>query len=66
MDVVINIDPKIVKNVEFYIHNYLCIFVNLCQNFKIIRSLRKFVHRYLIVHPTKPVNIFKIMIHSKT
>ena len=55
MDVVISIDIA-----EYSIHNYLCIYVSLCQNFKIIRLLRKFVHRYLIVYSIKPVNIFKI------
>ena len=37
MDVVININSENV--VESCIHNCLCIYVNLCQNFKIIRSL---------------------------
>ena len=30
------------------------------QNFKIIRLLRKFICRYLIVQSIQPVNIFKI------
>ena len=55
MDVVISIDIM-----ESCIHNYLCIDVNLCQNFKIIGSLRKFVCRYLIAHSIKPVTVFKI------
>ena len=33
MDIVINIDNEIV--VESCIHNHLCIYVNLCQNFEI-------------------------------
>ena len=59
MNVVINVDSKIVV-MESCTHNYLCIYVNLCQKFKIIRSLRKFVCRYLIVCSIKPVNIFLI------
>ena len=55
MNVVIIIDI-----VESCIHNYLDIYVNLCQHFKIIGSLRKFICRYLIVPSLKPVNIFKI------
>ena len=55
MDIVINIDSEIVLG--SCTHNYLCIYVNLCQNFKIIGLLRKCVHRYLIVHSINPVNI---------
>ena len=43
---------------ESCIHNYLCIYVNLCQNFKIIRFLRKFICKYLIVHSIKPCEYF--------
>ena len=62
MDVVIKFILKLLFKivVESCTHDYLCIYVNLCQNFKIIGSLRKFVHRYLIVCSIKPVNIFKI------
>ena len=45
---------------ESCIHNYLYIYVHLYQNFKIIGPLRKFIHKYLIVCSTQPVNIFKI------
>ena len=55
MDVVISISINIA---ESCMYNYLCIYVNLHQNFKIIGLLRKFVHIYLIVHSVKPVNIF--------
>ena len=65
MNVVVSFDIA-----KFCIHNYLCICVNLCKHLKNIRSLRKFVHRYLIVHSITPVNIFKnsqyCAIHSKT
>ena len=61
MGVVILILKLLFKNVvESWIHNYLCIYVNLCQNFKVIGLHRKFVHRHLIVHSIKPVNIFSI------
>ena len=53
MDVVISIDIA-----ESCIHNYLGIYVNLSQNFKIIGLLRKFICRYLIVCSIKPMNVF--------
>ena len=56
MDVVASIDIA-----ESCIHNYLCIYVNLCQNLKIIGLLINFIFGYLIVHCIKPVNIFKII-----
>ena len=55
MNVFVSIDIA-----ESCIHNYLCINVNLCQHFKIIGFLRKFICRYLNIHSIKPVNIFKI------